>query len=184
MNKIKINKNKNRINWQKVFETEWFSLEATSDKFSGDQPYYRLFCKEDSAEILAVTDKQKIILVRQFRPAVGIHTLEFPAGYVGKNESSKTAIKRELEEETGFVCDSIVCIGTLKVFPSRVSSTNHIFFGKGAKIKTKKNIKNRETDIEVVLIAPDEFEKLIIEGKFVAQEGLGVYLLAKLKGFL
>ena len=132
--------NKNKHSFHKIFETEWFSLEATSDKFSDNQPYYRLSCKEDAAEILAVTDRNKIILVRQFRPAVGIYTLEFPAGYVGKSESNKEAIKRELEEETGFVCDSVIPMGSFKLFSSRANFTNHLFLEKGLKQKIQKKI--------------------------------------------
>jgi hypothetical protein len=78
--------------FQKVFETEWLSIEATSDKFPNNKPCYRLPCA-DSAIMLAVTGEQKIILFGQFRPALGVHTLEFPAGYADQGESTIDAVK-------------------------------------------------------------------------------------------
>jgi 8-oxo-dGTP pyrophosphatase MutT (NUDIX family) len=170
----------NRVSlYRKVFETEWFSIEATLDNFSGNKPYYRLSCN-DSVEILAVTPERKIILIRQFRPALGIYTLEFPSGYVDEKESSEDAIERELKEETGFVCDSVIFMGSFKIVPSRINTTLHFFFGKDAKIVEKK----RKEEIEVILVSEEEFRKLIMEEKFFDVSGLAIYFIAKLKGFL
>ena len=57
--------------------------------------------------IIAVTDDRKLILVEQFRPPVGKHVIEIPAGLSGdtpnsRNEDLKLAASRELEEETGY----------------------------------------------------------------------------------
>lgn len=32
--------------YHKVFETEWFSIEATSYSFSNNKPYYRISCND------------------------------------------------------------------------------------------------------------------------------------------
>ena len=55
--------------------------------------------------MLAITDDDEVILVEQFRPAVGQNVLELPAGLVGDvegDDSMEAAANRELEEETGF----------------------------------------------------------------------------------
>ncbi len=176
-----MNKDKNKISWHKVFKTEWFSIEATSNKFLNNKPYYRLSCS-NSAEILAITTDRKIILVRQFRPPVGIETLEFPAGYLDPKESKEETIKRELKEETGFICDSIISLGSFLVSPSRINNIHYIFFGKDARSLSIKN--KKEKGSKVVLVTPAEFEKLIIKGKILVQSSIGIYLLAKLRGFL
>uniref|UniRef100_A0A8B9K3C9 Nudix (nucleoside diphosphate linked moiety X)-type motif 5 n=1 Tax=Astyanax mexicanus TaxID=7994 RepID=A0A8B9K3C9_ASTMX len=46
--------------------------------------------------------KDCVVLVKQFRPPMGCHTLEFPAGLIDDNESAETAALRELKEETGY----------------------------------------------------------------------------------
>ncbi|KAG9302848.1 hypothetical protein G9A89_009625 [Geosiphon pyriformis] len=44
-----------------------------------------------------------IILVIQYRPALGQYTVEFPSGLIDSGETAETAALRELREETGYV---------------------------------------------------------------------------------
>lgn len=181
MNDIDKNSDKNPL---KVFETKWFSIDAIPNKILGEEPYYRLSCG-DSVEVLAVTDDRKIILVRQFRPAVDREILEFPAGYINNKESIIEAAKRELYEETGFVCDSMEYINSFQISPSRINSVCHIFFGIEAKRKSEsKNGVGEWEKTEVVTVSQDDFERMIREKEFTASEGLAAYLLAKMRNLL
>jgi 8-oxo-dGTP pyrophosphatase MutT (NUDIX family) len=181
-NKLVNNKNNKKINsCQKVFETKWFSVDAITYDSSKKEPYYRI-SSDDSVDILAVTPDQKIILVRQFRPALGVYSLELPAGYINEKESKEAAIQRELKEETGFVCDSISYVGSVRISASRLNSMHHQFFGKGA--KKVSNCSDKKEKCKVILVTQDEFKKLIISGKFVNVSGIATYFLAQLKGFL
>lgn len=47
-------------------------------------------------------DSPEIVLVKQYRPPIQAHCLEFPAGLVDPGESAEQAALRELEEETGY----------------------------------------------------------------------------------
>jgi len=57
--------------------------------------------------VLAVTDDDKIILVKQYRKAIEKVSYEIPAGKleIGENGSEREAAARELEEETGYSGD-------------------------------------------------------------------------------
>lgn len=161
----------------KVFETEWFSIDAILYGYT-KKPYYRLSCN-DAVSIVAKTIDKKIILVRQYRPAIETFTIELPSGYSNTKESTEEAIKRELKEETGFICDHVVPLGSLKICPSRINNTLYVFFGENAK-----KVKDGKGEFEVVLLTENEFEELIKNGEFVEATGVAIYSLAKLKGFL
>ncbi|MBC8456923.1 MAG: NUDIX hydrolase [Deltaproteobacteria bacterium] len=162
-----------------VFHTEWFSIDAVPGESLGRKPYYRLSC-DDSVEILAVTLDRKIVLVRQFRPAVGMSMLELPAGYVDWGESPDEAVRRELREETGYVCDSVINLGPFKVAPSRINNTLYLFFGRDAELLAGKD--NEADSPEVVLVTLEEFKRLIGEGKFLEVAGIATYCLSQMEG--
>ena len=57
--------------------------------------------------IVPLTADRKLLFVEQFRPPVGKHVIEFPAGLAGdiqgkEDEALELAAARELEEETGY----------------------------------------------------------------------------------
>lgn len=75
----------------------------------------RLNC-EGAVVIVALTDKNKLLFVEQYRPPVDKRVIEFPAGLVDdlnqkagrkNSESYETAAKRELLEETGYQASRI-----------------------------------------------------------------------------
>jgi ADP-ribose pyrophosphatase len=52
--------------------------------------------------IVALDDQGEVLLVRQFRSALGRTLLEIPAGTVAEGEGALTCAFRELAEETGY----------------------------------------------------------------------------------
>jgi ADP-ribose pyrophosphatase len=52
--------------------------------------------------VLALTEDQRIVLVRQYRPTSNALMLEIPAGRRNVGESFLAAARRELREETGY----------------------------------------------------------------------------------
>lgn len=55
--------------------------------------------------LLGVTEKDELVLVEQFRPAVNMNVISLPAGCVGDedpNEQLSAAVVRELLEESGY----------------------------------------------------------------------------------
>jgi ADP-ribose pyrophosphatase len=55
-----------------------------------------------SAVMMAVDEKKRILLVRQYRLPAGKNLWELPAGKVDPGETPLDAAKRELAEETGY----------------------------------------------------------------------------------
>ena len=65
---------------------------------------------KEAVAVIAQDDRGRVILTEQFRKPVGKQVIDYPAGLVGDEEGTsdpaKTA-RKELEEETGFVCDEV-----------------------------------------------------------------------------
>lgn len=60
--------------------------------------------------IVAITDENKILLVKQYRKAVEKVLWEIPAGKLEQGESPKDCAIRELKEETGYSANNIKLI--------------------------------------------------------------------------
>ena len=61
--------------------------------------------------IAALTDRDEIYLVRQYRYALGQELWELPAGKLEQGEDPFEAAKRELEEECGLTADHYTSLG-------------------------------------------------------------------------
>lgn len=65
-----------------------------------------------AAGVLPVTPTGEAVLVRQFRPAIGRHLVEIPAGLLDRRgEDALSCAARELREETGFAHRTIEFLG-------------------------------------------------------------------------
>ncbi len=76
----------------------------------------------DAVNVIAVTDEQELILVRQFRAGSQADSLEPPGGLLNPGEDPLMAGARELLEETGYAGDPGVILGTSWSNPSILSS--------------------------------------------------------------
>ena len=167
-------------NKQTVFQTEWFSVEQESfdyiESLAG-KPYYRIN-SPDGVIILAMTEADEIILAKQFRPALNQYTLEFPSGAINDSESPQEAATRELYEETGFECKALNCLGKGRIMMNRHNSRDFAFYETGA-VK-RPNFEGKE-DIEVVLVTPTDFKRLVLSGQFEQFPAFALLVLADWK---
>ena len=67
--------------------------------------------------VLALTENNNVLLVRQFRYAVGEETLEICAGLTEEGEDLKEAAEREMQEELGLFPCSLREIGRFYASP-------------------------------------------------------------------
>lgn len=79
-----------------------------------------------AAAIVPILNNNYVILVRQYRYAIGTELLEIPAGTLEPDEEPETCASRELEEETGYSCRRMDKI--LECFVAPGYSTEKIYF--------------------------------------------------------
>ena len=69
----------------------------------------------------------QVILVRQYRIAVGQHVLEIPAGKLEPGDSPETRGQNELEEETGYHANQLISAGSVYATVGYSSEEIHLF---------------------------------------------------------
>ncbi|KRL22391.1 NUDIX hydrolase [Lentilactobacillus kisonensis] len=57
--------------------------------------------------ILAITADQQVIMTSEYRAGVNSDSVSLPAGIVNPGETADQAAKRELQEETGYIAQSV-----------------------------------------------------------------------------
>jgi ADP-ribose pyrophosphatase len=84
------------------YDTGWYDggYDLVEQPDGSRKRYY--WAALDPAVVIVATTGEEILMVEQYRPAIGEHCLELPAGLVEDGESFTTAGARELREETGF----------------------------------------------------------------------------------
>ncbi|MBF0333398.1 MAG: NUDIX hydrolase [Alphaproteobacteria bacterium] len=163
-----------------AFATPWFRIEEVPHQPGaglGPDPYYRLV-EPDGILSLVITAADEIVLVRQFRPPIGRHTLECPAGGLGDGEDPMRAVIREIHEETGHVCAGLapLAIGRLKM--NRYCGLEHFFLGVGATCEPGWRC---DEAIEVVLVPRRRFATMILDREYEQIGALSIFTLARLK---
>ena len=91
-----------------------------------EHAFYRLQ-GPDWVNVVAFTRSQELLIVEQFRHGIDAATLEIPGGGCDQGEAPALAARRELREETGFVSDHWVALGSCTPNPATQNNRCHTF---------------------------------------------------------
>ncbi len=82
------------------------------------------------AKVVPIMENGDVVLVRQFRYAVGGETLEVPAGAIDEGESPLETARRELSEEALVTSDHLEPLGEFTTSPGRMDERGHVFLAR------------------------------------------------------
>ncbi len=77
--------------------------------------------------VVAVDEKDNVLLVRQYRTPVEKELMEIPAGGIDNGEAPEEAVRREMQEETGFLPQKLVKLGGFYSAPGFCTEYLHVF---------------------------------------------------------
>jgi ADP-ribose pyrophosphatase len=80
-----------------------------------------------ASAIVPVTQKGMVVLIKQYRHALGEFIWELPAGVIDKDEAPLDCAKRELAEETGFSANAWQKLCVITPAPGNTDERIHIF---------------------------------------------------------
>jgi ADP-ribose pyrophosphatase len=113
---------------------------------SGGRRTYEVVEHPGAAAIVPVTPDQQVLLVRQFRQAVGATLLEIPAGTLEPGETFLACAQRELAEEVARAADRWDTLSVYYPSPGVLSEVLHIFLAQGLRPATATH---EEEDLQV-----------------------------------
>ena len=133
--------------------------------------------------LVALDDAGRVLLVRQYRYAIGGDLLELPAGKLEQGEPPEVCAARELQEETGYTAAHIEPLCRFYSTPGGTDEVLHIFLATGLtpggqRLESDENIEVIPTAWNEALAMIDRGE--ICDGKSI----IGLLMLqTRLTGF-
>ena len=116
-----------------------------------------------AALIVPFLSRDKVILLRQYRPVIKKYLYELPAGTAEKGESDLTTAKRELIEETGYSAGKMTLMG--HIYPVPGYSTEKIAIFKAEKLKPVKYHAEEDEVISIQTVNKAKVRQMFKKGQ-------------------
>ncbi len=130
----------------------------------------------DGVSVLALTPRDEVVLVRQFRPGCHRDCLECPGGLVDLGEDPTFAGIRELREETGYVGGHTESLGLVYGNPALLTMKTHLVVVHDVEPTGHRQLDSGE-EIVVEVVPRNEIPKLITDGEIVHATSIACLLL-------
>lgn len=166
-----------------VSPSKWFPIELRKYQLPNGKIVddFTVTTLSDVAMIVAVTPREEIVFVKQYKPGYDDIILEFPAGRMEtEHQNIEETAKHELEEETGIKVDNLEYFGVFAGFVTKATEKIYCYFVDNAEINSQQNLDENE-EIEVITYSFDEVEELIQKNEIHAAITVAAWDLAKRK---
>ena len=168
-----------------LFNDLWFKVRkdvCESPQGKIIDPYY-VYEFPEWASAVALTENNKVVMVRQYRHAIKEVCLEIPGGCIDETDKDpQSAIARELLEETGYSFSSYKYLGKTSSNASTNANWMHMFLARGGKKIREQDLDHNE-EIIVELYSIDELKEMMRENKILQSMHITciLYALAEIK---
>ena len=155
---------------RKVFEGRVFSVAVESiTTRKGAKMDVEVVRHPGSVVLIPVTGAGEIVLVRQYRHAIGRTAWELPAGTLKPNEEPATAAARECHEEIGLVPSRLEPLGGFFPTPGYCDEEMNFYTATGLREPRadEKAEQDEDEDIEKEAFAVETIRAMIRSGEII-----------------
>ena len=121
---------------QSVYENKVLTLQEhlSFSRVTGTEATFSVINCPTWVNIIALTEDNNVVLVRQYRPGSGEISLEIPGGMMDpEDENPMEAARRELLEETGFAGEKMSELGKIRPNPALQNNYCYTYLVRDAK---------------------------------------------------
>lgn len=145
----------------RIFTVDMIRRKRPSQQVEGE---FALLRSRDWVNIIPITERDTVVMIRQFRHGTGGITLEVPGGIVEPGEEPVLAAMRECTEETGFSGEGVAeLLGINEPNPAFQDNRCFSYVWRGCKRVAVQSLDEHE-DIEVVEIPLGDVRSLVRNG--------------------
>jgi ADP-ribose pyrophosphatase len=127
--------------------------------------------------MVPLLDVDRVILVRQWRNAVGRALLEIPAGCLAPGEELMTCAERELMEEIGFRPRRLTLLTTMMLAPGYSTEVLHVYLAE--ELTAEKRPHDEDERIDILSYNWHEIDELLQRGELADAKTICGLLLAR-----
>lgn len=147
----------------------------TIEKTGGTQTSREVVEHSDCVAVVVIDDNDNVLLVRQFRHPVGKPLLEIPAGGIDPGEEPIDSVRRELQEEIGYLPRRIETLGGFYSIPGYGTEYLHCFLA--TDLVPGRLMAEDTEDIEVVRVPLGDIPGLIASGEICDAKSIAALLM-------
>ncbi|WIV18024.1 NUDIX hydrolase [Paenibacillus polygoni] len=162
------------VSTEPIFEGKVVSLQVDTVTLPNGQTGTREIIRHPGAVAVLAVRGDRMLVVDQYRQALGRTELEIPAGKLDPGEDPEEAAKRELREETGYRAKSLVPLPAFYTSPGFADEVIYLYMAE--ELEAGEMELDEDEFLEVSEITLDEAYSLIKEGRISdAKTILAVY---------
>ena len=166
------------ISSEMIYEGKILNLRKDKVHVRDNKTSYREIVEHNGGVALAaVTDENKMVMVRQYRKAAGKAVLEVPAGKIEKGEDHLLTAVRELKEETGYTAAKIEHITSF--YSSIGYSTEIIYLYLATQLTPGETDFDDNESLEILEIDRHELKRMVLEKEIEDAKTIAAILLTE-----
>lgn len=167
-----------RVNTRKIYEGAILNVRLDTVKAKKGHAHREIIEHNGAVAAVAITEDDRVIMVRQYRYACDRVVLELPAGKIDKGETDpEAAMRRELKEETGYEAAEVKYLGCINPSVAYSEEVIHLYLMTGLTPGQQSLDEDEALDVEAMPF--DEVYRMAAQGELSDAKTVAGIFMAK-----
>jgi len=164
-----------KLSSQQIYRGRAVNLHVdTVEKPSGRKATREVVEHSDCVAVVVLDDQDNVLLVRQFRYPIGKFLVEVPAGGINAGEEPLDCVRRELQEEIGYLPQKIENLGGFYSIPGY--GTEYLYCYLATNLVPSRLVAEDTEGIELVRVLTNQIPRLIASGEICDAKSIAALL--------